>query len=234
MNGTDGTQGAVYCVTNPTMQELVKIGLVEKGDANTLSKRVKNRIDGLYGGVSSIPVPFDLYYAVAVDDPRVAEKRLHDTFRPYRKNDKREFFEVTPHQVMAAMKLTGGEEVTITDAPNDDPDVEVTQADIDARERAQAWENNRLSNFKFSMVNIPPGETITYFRDSNITATVHDAGNKILFEGEVMSTSGAAGIILERRGFSRDSGAPSCWEYDGETLHDRRSRMAAEKTEREQ
>ncbi len=181
-----------------------------------------------------MPVPFELYYAVAVDDPQAAEKRLHDAFRPYRLNDKREFFEVTPHQVMAAMKLTGGDEVTITDAPSDAPDAEVTQADIDARERAQARENDILPNFKFSMVNIPAGETITCFKDSNITAKVLDDKNKILFEGAETTPSGAAGIILERKGFARDAGAPSCWEYDGETLHARRMRMATEKTEGEQ
>ena len=227
MNGTDGTQGAVYymhCVTNPTMQELVKIGMIEKGDIDTLQLRVKKRISDLFS--TSTPVPFQLYYAVAVDDPKTIERRLHIAFESMRINSNREFFRIAPEQVAEAMKLTGGEEIKLDDTPSDD--AEITVADIKAGAREQARENRRLSNFMFSMVNIPPGETITYIKDPSITATVYDDRNKVLFEGEVMSTSRAAGIVLERRGFARDSGAPSCWEYDGETLHDRRLHMTEE------
>ncbi len=219
MMNTAKQKGAVYCVTNPTMQDLVKIGIVESDDAGA----VKRRIDNLYN--TSIPVPFELHYAVAVDDPSAIEKMLHDAFQPYRENERREFFRIDPEQAVAAMQLTGGERITITDAPGGD-DAEVTQTDINARERAQAREIKRFSKFKFSMVDIPPGETLTYFYDSSITAVVHDDKNKIRFEGKETTTSAAAKIILERQGGGdRSVAGPRYWKYDGETLNERRMRM---------
>ncbi len=225
-------KGAVYCATNPTMQDLVKIGLVENGDVATLQARVKNRINALYSGNTSMPVPFKLHYAVAVDDPSAIEEMLHDTFQHARANPKREFFRINPEQVVAAMNLTGGDEVTISDAPNDDPDAEVTQVDIIALERAQETENQRQSSFQFHKIDIPVGAELTFLNDQSITAVVHNEKNKIRFRENVTTTSAAAKIVHEQQGRYSNVSGTLYWEYNGETIYDRRKRMEAEEAKK--
>ncbi len=210
-------RGIVYCLTNPAMPELVKIGLVKSVKADAL----KARISALYS--TGVPLPFELYYAVAVDKPKEKEDLLHRAFNDFRENPKKEFFRVAPERVVAAMELTGGEAVSVDDTP----DAGIDQADIDARERSRKLQNRRLSNFKFSAVDIEKGKEITFVRDHTITAEVLD-DKKIKFEGEEYSLSGAAKVILERSGLYGSVAGPNFWQYDDETLTERRKRMEAD------
>ncbi|WP_424945897.1 GIY-YIG nuclease family protein [Candidatus Spongiihabitans sp.] len=232
MNDADDAQqkGAVYCVTNSTMPDLVKIGLVENGNAATLPERLKKRMNHLYN--TSVPVLFDLHYAAATDNPQLTERRLHDAFQPARVNPNREFFRLDPEQVVAAMQLTGGERVTISAEPSDDADDGITQADINAHDQSQARETKRLSNFKFSMVDISPKAELSFSRDRSITATVH--GDKtIIFDDEEMSLSVAANKILSSDSNIVRVAGPHYWKYDGEMPNERRKRMEKEKAEAE-
>lgn len=217
--------GIVYCLTNPAMPGLVKIGLVRTATVDAL----RNRMSVLYRP-SGVPLPFELHYAVVVDDTGRMEKLLHDTFADIRENPRKEFFRIDAERVVAAMQLTRGEEIAIPDSPDDSTDPAISQADIDARNRARMRENKRLSAFNFSDAKILPGEKLAFVRDESVTAEVLN-NKKIKFEGEESTLSGAARIILERMGKYGAVAGPLFWKYNGETLHEIRVRKEAEKEE---
>ena len=219
------SKGIVYCLTNPAMPALVKIGLVKTTDVNALKKRMSD----LYTH-SGVPVPFELHYAVAVDKVQETERLLHEVFTNYRQNPRREFFKVDAERVVAAMNLTRGEEISIDDSPNGTSDSEISQAEIKAGKELREEENRKLSAFNFSMVEISPGETLTFVRDASITAEVL-SNTKIKFEDNEVTLSGAARKILERRGRFGGVAGPLYWEHNGETLHKIRLRKEAEKAE---
>lgn len=203
-------RGIVYCLTNPAMPEMVKIGLVEKADKSAL----KQRISGLY--TTSIPVPFELYYAVSVDNVETVEKLLHDVFKVARENPKREFFRVDPESVVAAMRLTGGEEITVSDSP-DPPNTDIDKTDLDALKRSRIREDKKLSNFTFEMVGIPKGAILTFTRDDSIIAEVL-GGNKIKYRDKETTLSAAATEILRGMGGKSSVAGTLYWEYNGKTL----------------
>lgn len=199
--------GVVYVLSNAAYDDFVKIGTTED-----LQQRLKD-LDN-----TSVPLPFRCEYAIKVENHEATEKLLHDTFSDHRVRPKREFFEVAPQRVIAAMKLTGGEDVT----PKDD--IETEDGGVEISNRVIS----KRSHFNFEEVNIPPGSEITYVDDDSITATVVDK-KKIEFEGETTSTSAAALKLKNRAGYSwtRISG-PQYWKYNDEILAERRIRMEGE------
>lgn len=218
--------GIVYCLTNPEMPGLVKIGRVEEDTTDAL----KRRMQVLYS--SGVPVPFELHYAVAVDDVKQTENLLHDAFSHSRENPRREFFRIDPERVVAAMKLTRGRPVAVDNLPDRGDDAEISQADLAAQQKARQRENRKLSAFSFSSVGIRPGETLVFIRDDSVTAKVLD-DKKVEFEGKAASLSGAAGTILEREGLYSSVAGPLYWKYNGETLREIHERKEAEKEELE-
>ena len=202
--------GVVYCLTNPEMPDLVKIGMT-----TDLERRLR-QLDN-----TSVPVPFECVMAVEVENAVEAEKLLHEVFGTQRVRPSREFFRVGVEYVLAAMRLTGGGDVT----PSDD-----VVEDEEAR-RALEQARVRRGRFNFDMVGIPAGTEI-YFRPeptdaTPITAQVY-SNNRIFFEDAVTTLSRAAGDVLERRGMARSVAGPEYWYYEGESLGDRRRRMEEE------
>ncbi|MXX66914.1 MAG: GIY-YIG nuclease family protein [Chloroflexi bacterium] len=205
-------RGIIYCLTNPSMPDVVKIGSTTNIDARIKSLDATN-----------VPLPFECELALEVDDYISAERLLHEAFGDHRVRRNREFFEVSPQRVVSAMQLTGGVDVTPEADYADDP--EAGQA-VDAARKIR-------SAFNFRMVGIEPG-TELYFRansgdDGSITAVVH-SHNRIFFEDEVMSLSAAATKIQQSRGLAQRAGVggPWYWYLDGESMWERRLRMERE------
>lgn len=203
----------VYCLENPAMPDLVKIGRTQD-----LEQRLKS-LD-----TTSVPLPFVCFVAMEVDDARETEQLLHDVFSDHRVRSNREFFEVNPERVAAALRLTRGRDVTPTSDVVED---EETQVALDkARKRREA--------FNFDMVGIQTGAELQ-FHYSDITndgmpfSAVVVSRNRILFEDEETSLTGAARSLLERngRGSWRPQG-PLYWYFGGESLDERRRRMEEE------
>ncbi len=216
-------KGIVYCLTNPEMPELVKIGLVGSNEQGAL----KRRMGELYN-TSGVPVPFELHYAVLVEDEKQTETLLHQTFANHRVSNRREFFRIAPERVVAAMKLTRGEEITLDlDGSAVQQSEEVQTSDIEALKRSRERENKIRSIFRFSEVDILPGSELQFSRDPSMTAKVID-DRHIEFEGNVHKTSPAAKIVLERMGRSGNVAGPDYWMYQGETLTERRRRKEEE------
>ncbi len=229
---TDNDGDIIYCLENPALRD----GIVKIGRTGNLEARLKD----LYS--TGVPLPFECALALKVKDAFTAENLLHEAFgdKQCRRNPRREFFWVGDvERVKAAMRLTGGEDVT----PN--KDVVGDEAERQALER----EKRRRDRFNFGMVNIPPGAVLTFAanleeaekQDDPIKAKV--MGKKIRMltpprpprdkvgawnEGEDLSLSGAAAKILRSRGYRGGIRGPTHWYYENESLLNRRSRMEDE------
>jgi len=187
------------------MPDLVKIGRTTDLEARLRSLSTH----------SGVPVPFECFYACEVADSVKVERALHAAFGDHRINPKREFFRLNPDRAVAILEL-----VALKDAA---PCTEIAedQVELDALHREQS----RREQFRFSMVDVPVGATLTFSKDDTITAKVID-DKRIEFEGNITSTSAAATKLLHRRGWTlRAAQGPLYWMYDGETLAERRMRM---------
>ena len=204
--------GIVYCLENPAMPDLVKIGTTQD-----IEQRIKS-LDN-----TSVPLPFVCVAAMEVDDATEIEQLLHDVFGDHRVRSNREFFEVNAERVAAALRLTRGRDVTPTSDVVEDEEARL------ALNKAR----KKRERFNFNMVAIGPGSELQFrYKDiSNegepITAEVA-SHNKITFEGQETSLSGAATSILQRHGIQWPAQGPLYWYYEGESLDDRRRRMEDE------
>jgi PAS domain-containing protein len=160
-------------------------------------------------------LPFTCFYACTVKDAKFVERQLHDAFDNNRVNPKREFFQISPERVVAALKLAQIENITpkndVVDTKEDQKALNEARAEIRAR-------------FKFKTVNIPIGAELYFSRDENIRAKVLE-NNKIELDGEILSLSRAAEKIL---GYNYFVQGPAYWMYEGETLDERRKRIESE------
>ncbi len=201
------TQGIVYILTNPAMQGYVKIGK---------TSNLENRLKSL--DATNVPLPFQCVYAVQVADYHQVEKLLHDAFADTRARSSREFFEIDEQRVISALMLASGKDVT--------PGKDVTE-DVESS-RALKTANERRRRFKFSVVGLKPGDEISYLKLDNTTATVA-SDTSIIFDGQEMSIYKATMALLKRQGIVWKSvQGQQYWEYDGETLSQRRRRMEAD------
>ena len=91
----------------------------------------------------------------------------------------------------------------------------------------------KLPPFTFSEAGIEIGSQLTFKNDRNITAEVFTSKNGVLFEGNKHSVSGAADIVLKRMGYNGRHAGTHYWEYEGETLTERRLRIIGERNEGE-
>lgn len=200
-------QGIVYILTNEAMPGYVKIGKT--------TTSVEQRVLELSRS-TSVPLPFECYYAARVADVHQVEKAFHDAFGDHRKNPKREFFILAPERVVAILKLLCLEEVT----PSRDVGVE-TKEDAVAIEVAR----KRRSAFNFKMVDIPTGAELKFIRDEHITCIVSPDQKHVIFKGEEMSTSEAASQALGSKWWVQ---GPAYWTYEDEILDERRARFESE------
>ena len=197
----------IYILTNPTMQDVVKIGR---------TRNLESRMSSLYK--TNIPVPFECYFACTVANMEDAEKSIHDIFLDYRINPKREFFRVDPERVVSALRMIMIEEVT--------PNIDIVEDEID--QKSLDRERLNRARFNFEMVKIEPNSELTFYRDPSLKAIVLNNKN-IEFEGNTHTPSSAALIISHRMGFKWKSiQGPKYWVFEGETLIERRSRMENE------
>lgn len=213
MKGTEMTEGGsniIYILTNEAMPGLVKIGL-------TTGESVESRIAQL-SGPSGVPLPFECYFAAQVRDCEKLEKTLHQLFSENRINPKREFFKVDPERVVLAISIGEFKEVT----PG------ATEID---REEQGALEKVKSArpDIKLEPLGIKPGDLLTCSRNDAITAAVVE-GNKVNFNGEILSLSAAALKALHSLGYTSSAASGSrYWKFEGELLDERRRRLEAEK-----
>jgi hypothetical protein len=197
-------QGIVYVLTNEAMPGYVKIGKTD-----SIERRLRD-LDW-----TNLPLPFECFYAARVADANFVEAQLHDAFGDHRVRARREFFRISPERVVAALRLAALEDVT---PRGDVPVSEDVRHDLeDARARRAV--------FNFDMVKIPVGAVLSFSRDPHVTATVADARH-VTFDDGLTSLSEAARLALARQGLNWSAvQGPLYWQYEGETLDERRRRM---------
>ena len=191
----------VYILTNPAFDKYIKIGIT-----SNLSSRLK-QLDN-----TSMPLPYECYFAVEVENANKVEKLLHEAFDKYRVRKNREFFEILPESAKSALQLAGGKDVT----PN--------EIIVESSEDKVAFEKakKQRERFKFSLLNIEPGTILTFAKDSEITCVVLD-DRLVKFRDEEMTLTASALIVINEMGYtwSKISG-PAFWQYNGKGLYDMR------------
>jgi hypothetical protein len=199
----------VYVLTNEAMPGLVKIGL-------TTADSVENRIATL-SSASGVPLPFECYHAVEVDNAARVERTLHQLFSDVRINPRREFFRLEPEKVVLALSIGNFKEVT--------PGVvQVDPEEQEALERVKA----RRPRIRLDAIGIKAGAELIFSRDESIKSIVTDEG-KVIYEGEAMSLSAAALKALHKLNYTTPAASGSeHWMYEGELLDERRRRFEAE------
>ena len=199
----------VYILTNPAFDGYVKIGLT-----TNLERRLRE-LDN-----TSVPLPFRCFFAVEVENEAQVERLVHQAFADHRTRTNREFFEIDPQRVVAALKLTGGKDVT----PRDD-----IADDAEGIEALQVATRKKRKTYKFSDAGIKIGDIISYAKDDQITATVISE-KKILFEGQETSLSGSALTLLKREGYTWQTvnGWPY-WVFENETISERLLRLQSDR-----
>jgi hypothetical protein len=196
--------GIVYILTNEAMPGLVKIGIT----GTALEQRML-QLDN-----TSIPLPFECYYAAEVADEAKVERAMHTAFGDHRVRSSREFFTLDAFRAKAFLEVIAITEVT--------PRAEVvgTAEDAEALERAR----KKRPPFRFSMVGIPVGATLISARDPEQTATVVD-DKAILFRGERMSLTAAGSIIELEHGRSGNAAGTGYWLFENQTLWEFRNEI---------
>lgn len=196
----------IYILINEAMPGYVKIGKT----STSLEQRIRELSTS-----TSVPLPFTCFYACVVENSTFVEHQLHDAFDNNRINPRREFFQISPERVVAALKLAEIENIT----PRKDYVESVEDQKALNQVRAEMREK-----FKFKMVNIPAGAELNFSRDENIKAVVID-NKSISFNGAITSLSASAQKIL---GYDYGVQGTAYWMYDGETLDERRRRLESE------
>ena len=201
----------VYVLTNEAMDGLVKIGRT----TTSVEQRIKE-LD-----TTSLPLPFQCFFAGEVADSSYVEAHLHKAFADKRVRNNREFFRIDPNQVRAAIMLANPKDVT----PRTDVVVDAT--DVQALQKASVAQDRR-TRLKFSELGIPIGATLVFIKDESVTCSVV-ANGEVLFENEVMSPSRAALMAVQRMGYTWSAVSGSdYWKYEDETLTARRLRLEDE------
>lgn len=193
----------IYILINEAMPGYVKIGRT-----TNLEQRIRS-LD-----TTSVPLPFECFYACKVKDSNFVEQQLHGAFLDHRIRSSREFFELSPERVVSALKLAEIENVT--------PKRDYVETPEDQQALNQA--RTRRAVFNFKLANIPVGAEIVYVNDeSKVAKVIAQTGQKTIeFEGELTSPSAAAQKLL---GYPYQVQGTVYWSYEGETLDERRRRL---------
>lgn len=199
--------GIIYVVVNPAMPGFVKIGTT-----TALGQRLRS-LDN-----TNVPLPFECVIAREVDNAGEVEKLLHTTFSDKRTRRTREFFEVDPNQVIAALRLAPGKDVT----PQ-----ETVAEDAEGLEALK-----KRPTLTFEALQIPVGEEIKFrelpgYEGEPLTARVA-ASTRVDFQGEQCAITTLTGDLLHQYGGwakSHPTHHGPYWYYQDERLDDRRERL---------
>lgn len=199
----------IYVFTNPAFEDnYVRVGRV--ADMRQLSREMNG---------SGLPLPFRCVLAIEVQNDAKVERLLRQAFAEHLTGAASEYFNIDPKRLVAALKLTGGRELT----PGSD-----ASAGSVHRMAPTSTKRARRRNSDFTAAGLNIGDTIYFSKDCQATAQVVSS-NRIKFEGAVTSVSASAKILLVRAGYEwQASNGWKYWMYDGETLFARIKRMEAQ------
>ena len=101
--------GYLYCLTNPAMPGLVKIGMT-LGDPESRASELS--------GATGVPSPFLVTISKRIMNPIIKETAIHNLLSAlgFRINDRREFFSCSLNIVGLLFDFLDGDSVKISDA----------------------------------------------------------------------------------------------------------------------
>lgn len=201
---TDKNIGTVYILRNEAMPGIYKIGVTSQDDLN-------KRINELYQGQTSVPLPFECEFACKVKNYKKVEKHIHDAFRDYRINPNREFFNVNPERVISILQLLKIEDttVTITEQIND------TVPEVDKISNKQF--RDRRPNLNFIEMGLTIGERIVFVDESNPIEVEIMSKNSVRYNDAEYSLTK---LTQELRGASYAVAPCPYWTHNGKSLND--------------
>lgn len=211
--------GYIYIFTNPSFPDYVKIGF-----ATDVEKRL-----GQLNSSSAVPFAFRVYATYAVTS-KLTDKSLHKliddlnpdlhTIEEYKgKTRVREFFAMTPeaaYDLLEAIAKISGTEANLKRW-------KPTKEEVEDEKVAKAV-SKRRPPFKFSMIDINPGEEIVFIKDKAVVATVID-DKHVEYDGQTMTLSALAESLFAD-GISRQG--PAYFTYKGKVLSDMRDKAEKE------
>ena len=210
--------GYVYILTNPSFKEdWVKIGKSSR-PVDIRSKELDN---------TAVPLPFEIYATLKTVKYEQVEKLIHktiDRLTDLRIRQNREFFNVSPAKALDILKDIS---TTLDDAEID----EVYLGDARFKQKkalddvAQSECKKQRPRFKFSMVNIPIGATIT-FVPTGLDVKVVDEDH-VEYEGRIYKLSPFVGTFMpeDKRNTSGAYQGAKYFAYKGEILDDLRTKI---------
>ena len=123
----------IYVFTNPCFPDLVKIGITDD---------LKHTLSSLYN--SSIPTPFECYFACTVSDMDLVKKQIHDGFDDFRVNPKRDFFRINPDRVVSILNLIMIDDVTLKEEFVED---EIDKKSLNSEKKTKEVNNSKNQSY---------------------------------------------------------------------------------------
>ena len=216
--------GYIYILTNPSFKEYVKIGYADD---------VKERLKQLNRS-ECIPFAFRVYATYEVES-RLSDVKIHsiiDTLNPNLrsidnfngKERKREFYAMSAEDAYSILEaiaeINNRKDKLKKIAPTKDEENDEQIAN-DVEEETK----DRLTPFNFDMVNIKPGEKITF---TNVASNNNGAecevvnSKQVEYKGEKYSLSALAAKLSNSK---YSVAGPRYFKYKGEWLNDLRKRL---------
>lgn len=213
--------GYVYILINDSFREdWVKIGKSSR-PVDIRSKELDN---------TAVPLPFSIYATMQTSKYNEVEKLVHktiDRLTDLRIRQNREFFNVSPSVALDIFRDIAStiDDAKITVYRNNVP---IDEDQVKEVAKPGNTLQCRRKPFRFSMVNLEAGETVTFAPTGQEVKVADD--KKVEYEGRLYTLSAFVGTFLpdELRTPSDRYQGPKYFTYKGEILSDIRNRLEEE------
>lgn len=213
----ESKQGYVYILTNPSFKEdWVKIGKSSR-PVDVRSKELDN---------TAVPLPFEIFATMKTCKYNEVEKLVHktiDRLTDLRIRQNREFFNVAPQVALDIFKdiARAIDDAEIVLYENNIP---VVHKEDEKKEKREM----KRGRFKFSMVNIPIGSTLTFIPTGIEVKVASD--DQIEYEGRIYKLSPFVGTFMpeDKRNASGAYQGSKYFSFKGKVLEEMRMEMEKE------
>lgn len=189
------SKGYIYIMTNPCLQNMVKIGYAV--DVEARRKQLST---------TALPYEYEIY-ATYETSGNLEDKKLHkliDNLNPdLRVSKNREFFVMKPQEAYELLEAIA----IISDSQD--------KLHLFKEEKSEHKQKTKRPAINFRECGIPIGAELVFIEDNSVIVTV-ESERKVLYNNEITSLSAVAGRI---KGIKAIAG-PSYFTYNGRLLTD--------------